>query len=107
MLTALIQAPVPQGCKAILTDSFPAVMDGAQIPLRKRATSRAKSARLRKRAKAQRDSSEFEFSDIKKESNESIMDASDYQSKPDSDSVGGEEMASSYSMFPAMVSGNH
>ncbi|CAH2310755.1 Hypothetical predicted protein [Pelobates cultripes] len=74
-------------------------MDGAQTQPRKRATSQAKSTRLWKRTSSMSDLN------IKEESNKSIMDASDYQSEPDSNSAGGEATTFTYSTFPATVSG--
>ncbi|CAH2223071.1 Hypothetical predicted protein [Pelobates cultripes] len=64
-------------------DSAIPVTDGAiNLPLCKRTTSRAKSTRLWKRAKAQLNS-EFELSDIKEEFPESHMEDSGDLSGPD------------------------
>ncbi|CAH2325256.1 Hypothetical predicted protein [Pelobates cultripes] len=64
-------------------DSTIPVTDGAiSLPLRKRATSRAKSTRLWKRAKAQLNS-ESELSDIEEEFPESNMEDSEDISDPD------------------------
>ncbi|CAH2312754.1 Hypothetical predicted protein [Pelobates cultripes] len=66
-------------------DSHAPVTDGASIQPRKRATSRAKSARLWKRARAQVDS-ESDLSDIEEEASVDSEDPSD----PDSDCPAGD-----------------
>ncbi|CAH2223220.1 Hypothetical predicted protein [Pelobates cultripes] len=93
MSTTSTLTPVSQGRKAtaktkhssktVLTDSLPTVTDGTQPPLHKRATSRAKSARLQKQARAQLDSSELSY--IEEEMDESDKDVSIGQSDSDSD----------------------
>ncbi|CAH2321748.1 Hypothetical predicted protein [Pelobates cultripes] len=114
MSTASTPTPVSQSRKAPaktkhssktkLTDSLPAVMDGGQPTPRKRATSRAKSARQWKWARAQLDSSESDLRNIEEEIDESIMDTSYNLSESDSDGAIGEASVSSLSTFPAMMS---
>ncbi|CAH2312684.1 Hypothetical predicted protein [Pelobates cultripes] len=93
-------AKTKHSSKTALSDSLTSVSDGAQPPPRKIATSRAKSARLWKRARAQLDLSESELSDFKEEMDESDKDDLEGQSKSDSDSALGEDSASSLGTFP-------
>ncbi|CAH2321684.1 Hypothetical predicted protein [Pelobates cultripes] len=103
--TASLLAPAPQYCKATakskhaskndMMDSLRTVTDGASLPLRKRTTSRAKSSRLWKRARAQLDSSGL--SDIEEEFDESIMGVSDDQFVPESGSAKGKATTTAHS----------
>ncbi|CAH2248089.1 Hypothetical predicted protein [Pelobates cultripes] len=65
-----------------MDSSIPVTDVAINLPLRKRATSRAKSTRLWKRAKAQLNS-ESELSDIEEEFPESYMEDSEDISGPD------------------------
>ncbi|CAH2283701.1 Hypothetical predicted protein [Pelobates cultripes] len=99
------KAKTKHSSKTALSDSLKSVSDYAQPPPRKRATSRAKSARLWKRARAQLDSSGSELSDIEEEMDESNKDDLESQSESDSDGALGEDSASSFGTFPVTLSG--